>query len=303
VTVGLDIVEETRAANAELAGILAAQTPVHTLPAPVVRQARREGSSGLTPPVFLPQARWETIGSVPVRVLEPEGEATGIYVHIHGGAWTLGAADMQDALLWELVEATGLAAMSIDYRLAPEHPWPACADDCEDVALHLLDRAAPHVAIGGESAGAHLAAVTLLRLRDRGVDVREAFTAANLVFGVFDLSCTPSRRLNGPADPFLPEAAMAWYTDGLLPGTDSEARRDPLISPLYADLSDLPPALFTVGTRDPLLDDTLFMAARWTAAGNDAELRIWEEAVHGFTGFAIEAARRSRAEQHEFVRP
>jgi acetyl esterase/lipase len=302
VTVGLDIVEETRAANAELAGILAAQTPVHTLPAPVVRQARREGSSGLTPPVFLPQARWETIGSVPVRVLEPEGEATGIYVHIHGGAWTLGAADMQDALLWELVEATGLAAMSIDYRLAPEHPWPACADDCEDAALRLLDRGAPRVAIGGESAGAHLAVVTLLRLRDRGLDVREAFAAANLVFGVFDLSGTPSRRLHGPGDPFLPEAAMARYTDGLLPETDAEARRDPLISPLYADLGDLPPGLFTVGTRDPLLDDSLFMAARWSAAGNDVELRVWEEAVHGFTGFATEAARRSRAEQAEFVR-
>jgi acetyl esterase/lipase len=242
------------------------------------------------------------VGDVRVRVLEPEREAAaGIYLHIHGGAWSLGAADLQDPFLWDLVEATGFAAMSVEYRLAPEHPWPAGADDCEEVALRMLERGAPRLTIGGESAGAHLAVVTLLRLRDRGVDVREAFAAANLVFGVFDLAGTPSRRLWGHADPFLPEAGMAVYTDGLLPDAGPEQRRDPLISPLYADLGDLPPALFTVGTRDPLLDDSLFMAARWSAAGNDADLRVWEEAVHGFTAFPTEAARRSRAEQHEFV--
>jgi len=306
VTVGLDVLEETRAVNAELERFLATQAPVHTVPAEVVRQARRGGRGPFPAPVYLPQARWETIagrgGEIRLRVLEPEGEAAGVYLHIHGGGWTLGAADLQDPLLWELVEATGLAAVSVEYRLAPEHPWPACADDCEDAALRLLERGAPRVTIGGESAGAHLAVVTLLRLRDRGVDVRDAFAAANLVFGVFDLSGTPSRRLRGGRDPFLPESALDWFTGGLLPGTEPEARRDPQISPLYADLAGLPAALFTVGTRDPLLDDSLFMTARWSAAGNDAELRVWEEGVHGFTALPTEAARRSRAEQYEFVR-
>jgi acetyl esterase len=306
VTLGLDVLEETRAVNAELERFLATQPPIHTLPAEAVRRARRAERGPFPAPLYLPQARWETIsggGDLRVRVLDPAGEAAGTYLHLHGGGWTLGAADMQDLLLWELVEATGFATVSVDYRRAPEDPWPACADDCEDAALWLLDRGAGRVTIGGESAGAQLAVVTLLRLRDRhGVDVRDAFAAANLVFGAFDLSGTPSRRLYGPGDAFLPESAMDWFIGGLLPRADPEARRDPQISPLYADLRDLPPALFTVGTRDPLLDDSLFMAARWSAAGNDAELRVWEEAVHGFSAFRTEAARRSRAEQSAFVR-
>jgi acetyl esterase/lipase len=306
VTLGLDVLEETRAVNVELGRFLSSQAPIHTFPPDVVRASRRLERGPFPAPVYLPQARWETIsgrgGETRLRVLEPETETAGVYLHIHGGGWTLGAADLQDSLLWELVEAAGLTAVSVDYRLAPEHPWPACADDCEDAASWLLERGERMIAIGGESAGGHLSVVTLLRLRDRGVDVREAFAAANLVFGVFDLAGTPSRRRWGGRDPFLPSSAMDWFTDGLLRGTDLEARRDPAISPLYADLAGLPPALFTVGTRDPLLDDSLFMAARWSAAGNVAELRVWEEAVHGFTAFPTEAARRSRAEQYEFVR-
>ena len=94
---------------------------------------------------------------------------------------------------------------------------------------------------------------------------------------------------------------MEWFDGCVLPAADTDERRDPGVSPLYADLRDLPPALFTVGTIDPLLDDSLFMAARWRAAGNEGELRVWAEGAHGFTAFPIEIGRRSRAEQHAFV--
>ena len=89
----------------------------------------------------------------------------------------------------------------------------------------------------------------------------------------------------------------------MLPGrTGAEARRDPDLSPLYADLHDLPPALFTVGTLDPLIDDTMFMEARWRAAGNETTLRVWPEAIHAFTQFPIGVAQASIESQHAFLR-
>ncbi len=95
---------------------------------------------------------------------------------------------------------------------------------------------------------------------------------------------------------------MRWAADCFLRDLTREERRDPDISPLYADLRDLPPALFTVGTLDPLLDDSLFMAARWRRAGNDAHLRVYAEAVHGFTAFPIGVAQQCLADQYAFLR-
>jgi acetyl esterase/lipase len=228
-----------------------------------------------------------------------------VYLHLHGGGWTLGDADMQDPALWDVVTATGLAAVSVGYRLAPEHPFPAGPDDCEDAARWLVERGAaelgapPVLAIGGESAGAHLAALTLLRLRDRH-GMGGAFRAANLVFGVFDLGMTPSQRRWGGKLILSPEL-LRFFGDAFVPGIDLEARRAPDVSPLHADLHGLPPALFVVGTADPLLDDSLFMAARWSAAGNHAELRVWAEGCHGFTAFPIAAGRAGNAAQIAFL--
>jgi acetyl esterase/lipase len=302
-----DVLAETRAFNAELERQLAALPPVHTVPIELTRRDRRE-SGGIFPvPVRLPQAVELTIpsrgGELMLRVLAPEAAATGTYLHFHGGGWSLGAADQQDLLLWGLVEATHLRVVSVEYRLAPEHPYPAGPDDCEDAALWLLESeyAGEPLAIGGESAGAQLAAVTLLRLRDRHGSAG-AFKAANLVYGAFDLSQTPSSRLWGERDLVLPTPVIAWFADMFCPGLDREARRDPDISPLFADLRDLPPALFTIGTLDPLLDDSLFMAARWRAAGNEAELRVYEEAVHGFNLFPLAVARQATDAAHDFLR-
>ncbi len=305
-TAGLDVVEETRAFNAELERVIAGMSPAHTVPPHETRRARREGRSFFPAPVYAEQARWEAVpgrrDEIRLRMIEPEGEPAGLYVHIHGGGWTFGAADLQDAALQALVENTGFAAASIEYRLSPEHPWPAGADDCEDAVLALLERGPKRIAIGGESAGAQLSVVTLLRLRDRhDIDVRTAFSGANLVFGAFDLSGSPSRLLWGDRELVLSSPTMDWFAQNLMPGSGVAEQRHPEVSPLYADLRDLPPALFTVGTCDPLLDDTLFMAARWEAAGNESELAVWAEGVHGFTAFPLEIGRRSLAQQQEFV--
>jgi acetyl esterase/lipase len=232
-------------------------------------------------------------------------DPAGVYLHFHGGGWTLGAANQQDVLLWSLARNARVAVVSVDYRLAPEHPYPAGPDDCEAGALWLLDNAEPEfgtdrLVVGGESAGAHLAAVTLLRLRDRH-GAATAFRAANFTFGAFDLTMTPSVRLWGERNLILSTPIVAWFADCFLGHLDAEARRAPDVSPLYADLRGMPSAIFTVGTLDPLLDDSLFMASRWRAAGNDAELRVVSEAVHGFTAFPLVIAREANEASIAFV--
>jgi acetyl esterase len=313
VTTALDeaALAETRAFNEELERLIATQAPVNTVPPEVTRRVRREGRGIFPGPVFLPQARELTIpgrgGEMRVRILAPEEETTGVYLHIHGGGWLLGGCDEQDLRLWTMVEATGLTAVSVEYRLSPEHPYPAAPDDCEDAAVWLLEQGlreldAPNVlAIGGESAGAHLSVVTLLRLRDRH-GIRGAFAAANLVYGVFDLTMTPSQRNWGERNLVLTTPIMEWFGRQFVGDRDLEALRDPDISPLYADLSGMPPALFSVGDLDPLLDDSLFMDARWRAAGNEAELRVWSECVHGFTAYPLALSRAALESMYDFAR-
>jgi acetyl esterase/lipase len=307
-----DVLAETRAFNAELERQLAANPATNEMPVEVARRQRLEGGGVFPPPTFLPdRARDMTIdgrsGSIGLRVIAPEQAAVGVHLHIHGGGWALSAANLQDPLLAELADATGLCVVSVDYRLAPEHPYPAAPDDCEDAALWLLrdgfsELGVPSVAtIGGDSAGGHLSAVTLLRLRDR-YGITSAFAAANLIYGAFDLSMTPSQRLWGERNLILSTPILHHFGGMFLPGLDEEARRDPDISPLYAQLHDMPPALFTVGTLDPLLDDSLFMHARWAASGARAELRTWPEAIHGFNAMPLRVTAAARAEQYAFLR-
>ncbi len=307
--VGEDALAEARAFNADLARRLAGTPSADTLPVEVVRRLRRERGGIFPPPVFLDEAEDRTIptrvGDLRLRVLRPERDPTGVYLHFHGGGWTLGGCDEQDARLLALANATGLVAASFEYRLAPEHPFPAAPDDCEDAAVWLLAGGADELgapatfAIGGESAGGQLTASTLLRLRGRH-GALGAFRAATFNYGSFDLSLTPSARLR-PDDVILSQAVRAWFRDCYIPGTGTDDRRDPKISPLYADLSDLPPALFNAAQLDPLLDDSLFMAARWRAAGNEAELRVWPDVLHGFGGHPLAIARAAAEAQWAFL--
>jgi acetyl esterase len=306
------LLAETRAFNAELERLLATMPSVETVPPEETRAARREGRGIFPAPVFLPQARTLEIdgpgGPLSLRILAPDGEPQGMFLHIHGGGWTLGENDMQDPRLDRLAQETGLTVVSVGYRLAPENPYPAAVDDCEAAALWLLAEnaqaaigATSRLAIGGDSAGGHLAVVTLLRLRDRH-QITGAFGAAVLQYGSFDLSMTPSQRLWGERNLVLSGPIIRWFIDQFLPARDAEQRRDPDISPLFADLSAMPPAIFTVGTQDALLDDTLFMEARWRTAGNAAELRIWPEAPHGFVSLPMTVADAALAAEHDFLR-
>jgi acetyl esterase len=306
------LLAETLAFNAELERRLATIPPVNTVPPEESRRARREGRGIFPAPVYVPEARVVEIegpgGPISLRIIGPEGRPTGTFLHLHGGGWVLGESDGQDVRLQRLARETGLAVVSVNYRLAPENPYPAGPDDCEAAALWLigergqaaLDAPGPR-AIGGDSAGGHLAAATLLRLRDRH-GITGAFDAAVLQYACFDLSMTPSQRLWGERNLVLSGPIMTWFGDQFLPGRDREKRRDPDISPLFAELSDMPPAIFTIGTADPLLDDTLFMEARWRQAGHATELRIWPEAPHGFVSLPMSVADVALAAEHDFLR-
>ena len=280
--------DEIRAQNADIVAKLSAAPDPWSFPLALVRERRRQGLGPFPAMPLSDQAETLVIegpgGALPLRILAPE-RPMGVYFHIHGGGWTWGAADEQDPWLVRLTRR-GLACVSVEYRLAPENPYPAGPDDCEAAALWLL-REAPsrfgtdRLTIGGESAGAHLSVVTLLRLRDRhGLN---PFRAANLFAGCYDLTLTPSAASWGEEKLILNTRDIRNFVDGFCgPAVD---RRQPDISPLHANLAGLPPALFSVGTRDPLLDDTLFMAARWIAAGNRAETAIWPGGAHVFHRF------------------
>ncbi|MFD1813714.1 alpha/beta hydrolase [Rhodococcus gannanensis] len=244
---------------------------------------RRVASPPVDPPAVL-----ELVGAgrsrVPVRILAPAvGPARGVHLDIPGGGFYLGSAPQRDVRNRALADALGVVVVCIDHRLAPEHPWPAAPDDCEAVALWLLDRSeerfgTSRLTIGGSSAGATLALVTLLRLRDRGGV--GGFAGAALEFGTYDLSAqTPAGRT----------IADEYFLDAYLGHVDD--RTTPDISPIYADLSGLPPTLIVIGRDDVLLDDNLAMAGRLAVAGNDVELRIYPESPHGFTGHPTALAR------------
>jgi acetyl esterase len=298
------IAEDTAKLNDALVGLMTGLPEWWNVGAETARQGRRQGRGPFPPPVFSPRARTITIAGrdgneIPLRVIAPD-QPRGVYLHIHGGGWVLGGADMQDPMLEHIADSTGLAVVSVEYRLAPEHPYPAGPDDCESAAAWLVQNARGEfgsdiLAVGGESAGGHLSAVTVLRMRDRYGYT--GFRGANLVYGAFDLSMTPSQAAFGDRRLVLRTIDMQQFYNAYLPTITD--RRAPDISPLYANLKGLCPALFSVGTQDALLDDTLFMHARWIAAGNPAELEIYPGGAHGFTLFpnrlAEEAATRSIA--------
>ena len=218
----------------------------------------------------------------------------GALLHLHGGGFTSGSAMGQnDDRLLRHAANCNMTVVSVDYRLSPENVHPAALNDSRAAAAWLASaegRSATMVAADapllmvGESAGGYLAASLLWRLRDEGT--AHLFTAVALTYGWYDMGETPffkafgERRLVETAD------ELRWFRSNYLGADFPEGRlRDPEISPLYADLRGLPPALFSVGTEDALLEDTMFMYTRWLTSGNHAKLFVYPGAAHGMGHF------------------
>jgi len=243
-------------------------------------------------------------GEVPVRIFIPNGEVAGAYLHIHGGGWVLGSEQTADPTLRALAASAGVAVVSVGYRLAPENPYPAGLDDCMAAAAWLESHSkelgvtdAGALALGGESAGANLAAAVLLRRRD---EMGAPFRAAVLTFGVFSaIYNLPSMVAMRDRKLVLSGPIMDYFSSAYAPGRDL---RHPYISPLFADLKGMPPAIFSVGTLDHLYSDTLLMAEAWEKAGATATVFEYPDAPHGFTGMPLEIGRRANGVIADWLR-
>jgi acetyl esterase/lipase len=298
---------ETLAANEAFRKAMSGGPDWWDIGAPAYRAAAATGRGPFPPPEKSARARTIQIEGqgghkVPIRVIAPE-RAKGVYLHIHGGGLVFGSCEGQDPMLERIVRSTGMACASVEYRLAPENPYPAPWDDCESAAVWLTKNAKAAfgtdlLSVGGESAGATLAAATLLRMRDR--HGYTGFRAAVLSYGNFDSSMTPSQSLSPDKGILVGKVSIQKFREAYLPAGVNP--RDPDVSPLYADLKEMPPAIFTVGTVDPLLDDTLFLYARWIAAGNQAELAVYPGAPHAFNIFPLPLGTPANARIDDFLK-
>jgi acetyl esterase len=241
-------------------------------------------------------------GPIAVRVYRPEsvGESMPLLVWFHGGGFVIGDLDTADPTARDLCAGAGVVVASVDYPLAPEHPFPAAPEACWAATTWLAEHATKlgadpsRVAVGGDSAGANLATVTAHLARDRqGPPL--AFQL--LVYPVTDMvGSFPSMRENGDGY-LLTRPMMDWFHRHYL--GDSGDPQDPLASPIYAgDMAGLPPALIITAEFDPLRDEGEAYGERLRLAGTQATVSRYDGMIHGFFGMTahLDAARRGVAE-------
>jgi acetyl esterase len=216
------------------------------------------------------------ISGVPCRVYEPaSGGGAGTLAWFHGGGWVIGDLDSADTTARKLANRSGCTVVSVDYRLAPENPYPAAVDDCWAVVQELARSDAP-LAVGGDSAGGNVAAVVALLARDAGIPLRHQL----LVYPVTDVSAeSPSWAENGEGY-FLTADSMRWFINHY---TEPSQRREWRASPLLADdVSGVAPAHVITAGFDPLRDEGDAYAKRLADAGVAVEHECVGSAVHGF---------------------
>ena len=224
-------------------------------------------------------------GDIPVRIYVPHGQRTrGVLVYFHGGGWVIGDIETVDRPCRSIANAADVVVVSVDYRLAPEHPQPAAFDDCYAatawVAEHAeeLDVDPARLAVGGDSAGGHLAAAVSLEARDRG---GPAIAFQLLIYPVTDFAfTTPSHAENGEGY-LLQRATMQWFWAHYLGASDPD--KDQTVFPARAaSFADLPPAFVATAEFDPLRDEGEAYAESLRAAGNDVTAQRYDGMIHGF---------------------
>jgi len=264
---------------------------------PVVQRAAMEAAlTAAAPPAPDVTVAGGTLGGIPVVQVEIEGAggtegAGGVggpggrrtVLHFHGGAYVLGSARAGVGLAADLARTSGARVISVDYRLAPEHPYPAAVEDALAAYRGLLEHTAPSdIALSGESAGGGLAVALQLRLRQEGL----ALPAASVLLSPWTDLTLSGRSLSGKAsvDPSVltPEGLRIRAAD-YLAGADP---RNPEISPVFGDLSGLPPMLVQVGSHEILLDDALRLAANAATHDIDVRLEVTAGVPHVFQAFA-----------------
>jgi acetyl esterase/lipase len=249
------------------------------------RRRQRE-LGGQPPPVA--DVRDVRIGTVPARVYEPLEVTSGVLVWLHGGGWVVGSVDGCDEQARALANASGCVVLSVDYRLAPEHPFPAGLMDCyaavEWAAEHLVELgpAVPVLAVGGDSAGGNLSAAVTLLARERG---GPRIDAQLLVYPVTGYAPGTRSYEEFAEGYWLTPEGMDWCWRHYLP--EGEDGSDPLASPLHAHaLEGLPPAVVATAEYDVLRDEGERYAERLRLAGVPVQLKRYEGLLHGFLACA-----------------
>lgn len=240
-------------------------------------------------------------GPLRARLVVPRAAAAGllpVLAFFHGGGWCMGDLDTHDPALRQLAAEAGCAVFSLDYRLAPEHPFPAAVEDCfaalqflaaEGGTLGLDSR---RIAVGGDSAGGNLAAVAAILARDAGI----ALKGQVLIYPATDFSRARASHEDYAEGFLLTRESMAWFGGNYItPADHRDWRASPILAP---DLARLPPAIVIVGECDPLRDESRDYAAALRAAGNEAAFHLYPGMIHGFftMGGAIAAADRAIAQ-------
>lgn len=224
-----------------------------------------------------------TVGGIPGWWSKPEGgQPDAVILHVHGGWFNWGSAKAYRHLVGHIAAHAGVAAFIPDYRLAPEHPFPAASDDVRNCYAGLIELGYKKIAVVGDSAGGTLALVLLLSLKASQVSNQVIPIAGVALSPVTDLSLSgASWTTRATADPYFVQPQANELVRSYLNGADPN---DPAASPLRADLRGLPPIRVHVGEDEVLLDDSVQFVDRALAAGIDAQLHIWEGMVHGFPG-------------------
>ena len=218
-------------------------------------------------------------GGVPVRVYEPRHPRGGTLIYLHGGGWVLGDLETHDPLCRRVANATGARVVSVDYRLAPEHPFPAGLDDAEDVLRWLwTEDPGRSLGVAGDSAGASLTAGLALRARDHQVPL----AAQLLLYPATDPGMTSPSIAENAEGYFLTRRDMAWFYQKYLPGGPASAPEADLG---HADVAGVAPAIVATAEFDPLRDEGSAYADRLTNAGVPTQYVPGPGLVHGFASF------------------
>ncbi|BEP12113.1 alpha/beta hydrolase [Acidothermaceae bacterium B102] len=224
------------------------------------------------------------LGGVPV-ALATLGGSAGVLFHLHGGGFAVGSAQGSLGLATSLARRTGLSVVAVDYRLAPEHPFPAAADDALAAYEALVERegGADRIVVCGESAGGNLAVGLLVAARQAGLPLP---SSALLLSPMTDLTVSGASFAGKAAvDPNITAQAIRTRVADYLDGTGTSPA-DPRVSPIFADLTSLPPLLVQVGSHEVLLDDATQLAVRAAAADVDVTLDVTSGVPHVFQAFA-----------------
>lgn len=234
----------------------------------------------------LPEVRTMPVDADGVECFWLEATSGGdapIILYLHGGGYVMGSALSHRALIERLTLASGGKLLAVNYRLAPEHPFPAAPDDALSTYRWLLAQgySAKKIAIIGDSAGGGLALSTLVAIRDCGLELP---SSASLISPWVDMQASGDSMVNkASADPLVQKAMLLQLAPMYLNGADS---RTPLASPLYAELHGLPPILIQVGSAETLLDDSNRLAKKLVLSDSPVTLEVWEDMIHVWHLFA-----------------